>query len=117
MKKEPCIRLGMRISPKIREKPEDSRKSSPPRARLLMARMAAWAAVSCVIMNGLSPAPRNATRLDNHHARKPGITLMDPGLADLPHHRRTAAAIPETSPADRHVRRPYRPGSASRRRS
>src|SRR5215510_6908268 len=45
MKKEPCIRLGMRIRPKIKEKPDDSRNRSPPRARLLIARIAACAAV------------------------------------------------------------------------
>src|SRR5215470_3302522 len=50
MKKEPCIRLGMRIRPKIREKPEDKRNRSPPRARLLIARMAACAEVICVII-------------------------------------------------------------------
>src|SRR5262245_65649906 len=43
MKKEPCIRLGMRIRPKIKEKPDDSRNRSPPRARLLAARIAACA--------------------------------------------------------------------------
>ena len=37
MKNEPCIRLGMRISPKISEKPADSRNSSPPMATLLTA--------------------------------------------------------------------------------
>src|SRR6185295_9121012 len=49
MKNEPCIRFGMRIRPKIKEKPDDSRNSSPPRARLLIARIAACAAVICVI--------------------------------------------------------------------
>src|SRR5262245_3731500 len=38
MKNEPCIRLGMRISPKIREKPADSRNSRPPSAMLFTAR-------------------------------------------------------------------------------
>src|SRR3954468_11621649 len=33
MKKAPCARLATRMSPKMREKPEESRKSSPPRAR------------------------------------------------------------------------------------
>src|SRR5262245_2607255 len=50
MKKEPCIRFGMRIRPKIKEKPDDSRNNSPPRARLLIARIAACAAVICVII-------------------------------------------------------------------
>ena len=34
MKRAPCVRLAMRIRPKMSEKPEDSRNSSPPRARL-----------------------------------------------------------------------------------
>src|SRR5262249_19652772 len=36
MKNEPCIRLGMRIKPKIREKPADSRNKRPPSAKLLI---------------------------------------------------------------------------------
>ena len=39
MKKAPCIRLGMRISPKISEKPEDSRNSRPPSAMLFTAKV------------------------------------------------------------------------------
>src|SRR5262245_28398088 len=35
MNSEPCVRFGMRISPKIREKPADSRNSSPPKVMLL----------------------------------------------------------------------------------
>src|SRR5262245_769552 len=67
MKKEPCIRLGMRIRPKIREKPEDSKNKSPPRARLLMARMAACAAVICDIMGRGVSGHLAATR--NHITR------------------------------------------------
>src|SRR4030095_12158321 len=37
MKNEPCVRLGMRISPKISEKPADSRKRRPPSVMLLTA--------------------------------------------------------------------------------
>ena len=37
MKNEPCIRLGMRIRPKISEKPDDSRNSRPPSAMLFTA--------------------------------------------------------------------------------
>src|SRR5215469_8158505 len=32
---EPCVRLGMRISPKIRENPADSRNKRPPNVTLL----------------------------------------------------------------------------------
>ena len=35
MNSEPCVRLGMRISPKISEKPADSRNSNPPKVMLL----------------------------------------------------------------------------------
>src|SRR5215831_1097595 len=35
MNSEPCVRLGIRISPKIREKPADSRNSRPPNVTLL----------------------------------------------------------------------------------
>src|SRR5215208_1862664 len=37
MNSEPCVRFGMRISPKISENPADSRNSSPPKAMLLPA--------------------------------------------------------------------------------
>ena len=39
MKNEPCIRLGMRIRPKISEKPEESRNRRPPSATLLTAKV------------------------------------------------------------------------------
>ncbi len=39
MKNDPCIRLGMRISPKIRENPADNRNSRPPKAMLFTARV------------------------------------------------------------------------------
>src|SRR6476660_4398240 len=35
MNSEPCVRFGMRISPKISEKPADNRNSSPPNVTLL----------------------------------------------------------------------------------
>ena len=35
MNSEPCVRFGIRISPKISEKPADSRNSSPPKVTLL----------------------------------------------------------------------------------
>ncbi len=38
MKNEPCIRFGMRISPKISEKPADSRNSRPPKVTLFTVR-------------------------------------------------------------------------------
>src|SRR5579875_3954315 len=38
MKNEPCVRLGMRMSPKISEKPAESRNRSPPSVMLLTVR-------------------------------------------------------------------------------
>jgi len=35
MNSEPCVKFGIRISPKIREKPADSKNSSPPNVTLL----------------------------------------------------------------------------------
>src|SRR6476646_7584480 len=35
MNSEPCVRFGMRISPKISEKPADSRNRRPPKVTLL----------------------------------------------------------------------------------
>jgi hypothetical protein len=32
---EPCVKFGMRISPKIKEKPADSRNNRPPNVTLL----------------------------------------------------------------------------------
>src|SRR5437879_1556792 len=37
MKNDPCVRLGMRMSPKMREKPADRRKSRPPSVTLFTA--------------------------------------------------------------------------------
>src|SRR5215468_10039459 len=37
MNSEPCVRLGMRISPKISAKPDESRNSRPPKAMLFAA--------------------------------------------------------------------------------
>ena len=37
MNSEPCVRFGIRISPKMSEKPDDSRNKSPPSATLFTA--------------------------------------------------------------------------------
>src|SRR6266700_826585 len=44
MKKPPCARFGMRISPNASEKPDDSRNSSPPKAILL----SVWMIQNCM---------------------------------------------------------------------
>src|SRR5436305_8848106 len=44
MKKPPCARFGMRISPKASEKPEESRNSRPPKAMLF----SVWMIQNCM---------------------------------------------------------------------
>src|SRR5436305_7727414 len=44
MKNAPCVRLASRISPKIRENPDDSRNNSPPSDRLLRP----WMIQNCI---------------------------------------------------------------------
>src|SRR5215831_3703262 len=44
MKKAPCARFGIRIKPKINEKPDDSRNSRPPNATLL----SVWMIQNCI---------------------------------------------------------------------
>ena len=36
---EPCVRFGIRISPKISEKPADNRNNRPPKVTLLTVRI------------------------------------------------------------------------------
>src|SRR5215468_6693255 len=89
MKKEPCIRLGMRIRPKIREKPDDSRNKRPPKARLLMARMAACANVICVmkVYPRTHETPRHSTtatqgtrdQFNRSRARRPATRQTNSG--------------------------------------
>src|ERR1700756_4326952 len=58
MYSEPCVRLGIRISPKIRAKPDESRNNSPPNVMLLTVSdtqkfmCAAFALRSCRRSNG-----------------------------------------------------------------
>src|SRR5258708_37154076 len=52
MKRAPCVRLAMRISPKMSEKPAASRKSRPPSARLF----SVWMTQNCSL--GLQVARR-----------------------------------------------------------
>src|SRR5215510_1978548 len=81
MKKEPCIRLGMRIRPKIREKPDDSRNRSPPRARLLAARIAACAELIGVNIENNVSTQRHAT---DSNTSDVGIHGLSTGTAGLP---------------------------------
>src|SRR5579872_3343102 len=54
MKSEPCVRFGMRINPKISEKPADSRNNKPPRLMLFTASTAHW------FMGRLVPSERGS---------------------------------------------------------
>src|SRR2546422_952399 len=77
MKNEPCVRLGIRISPKISEKPADSRNSRPPSVMLLTAstnqRLIARAARSALQrrivtrVHGLSQEPLLVVRPELAH--------------------------------------------------
>src|SRR6266508_3835341 len=49
MKNAPCARLGMRISPKISEKPDDNRNKRPPKATLF----SVWMIQNCDCIDGL----------------------------------------------------------------
>src|SRR6266545_6452546 len=65
MKKAPCARLGMRISPKISEKPDDNRNKRPPKATLF----SVWMIQNChcifrLLLGEASPA---------HHAVIAGL--------------------------------------------
>src|SRR5215472_8473639 len=62
MNSEPCVRLGMRISPKISEKPAESRNNKPPSVMLLTASTSVrfMACVSPLVMAGLVPAITNS---------------------------------------------------------
>src|ERR1700746_3213888 len=57
MKTAPCARFGMRIRPKIREKPEDSKNSRPPKATLLRV----WISQNCI-----GSASWTSRRYDTH---------------------------------------------------
>src|ERR1700722_11721306 len=72
MNSEPCVKFGIRISPKIREKPADSKNSRPPKVTLLTASTsqkvmsAVFPRSSCQKTAGAcaAPAERIALRLE-----------------------------------------------------
>src|SRR5262249_17272314 len=83
MNSEPCVRFGMRISPKISEKPADSRNSRPPNAML-------FAASTQRFMRRLSLGPdagrsalqrRIVARVDR--LRQEPLLVVGPELADV----------------------------------
>src|SRR6266513_6228296 len=87
MKNEPCVRFGIFINPKIKEKPADSRKRRPPSVRLLTA------STSVRLMStGVSPprAVRPASALQrrviariDRLGQKP-LLVIGPELAHVP---------------------------------
>src|SRR5215510_4179988 len=52
MKNAPCARFGMRIRPKMSEKPDDNRNSRPPKATLF----SVWMIQNCHCIDGLRRA-------------------------------------------------------------
>src|SRR5258707_1104292 len=51
MKNAPCARFGIRIRPKISEKPDDNRNSRPPKATLF----SVWMIQNCHCIDPLPP--------------------------------------------------------------
>src|SRR5205823_1458315 len=85
MKNEPCVRFGIRIRPKISEKPADRRNSKPPSVTLLMAR-------SSQRLTGAPPADRvlpPASALEGrvvarvHGLREEPLLVVGPELAHV----------------------------------
>src|SRR4029078_2986969 len=98
MNSEPCVRLGIRISPKIREKPADSRNSSPPKVTLLTASTSQKVIVavvppsSCQISTARAcraPAARLASGFDRREVARINrlleerLLVVRPELADV----------------------------------
>src|SRR6266850_129402 len=78
MKNEPCVRFGIRMSPKIRENPADSRNSRPPSVMLLTA---------STTQRLIAPAARSALERRKvprvHRLREEPLLLVRPELAHL----------------------------------
>src|SRR4249919_3230547 len=97
MNSDPCVRFGMRISPKISEKPADSRNSSPPKVMLLTASTSHKFMVAAVPRSPYqkiagacaAPAQRHASRLERRKvARIDGLLekfflVVSPELAHV----------------------------------
>src|SRR6476659_3297595 len=80
MNNEPCVRLGMRISPKINEKPAESRKRRPPSVMLLTANTSVWFIVEPECP-GSALQRRVVARVDR--LRQEPLRVIGPELADL----------------------------------
>src|SRR5579883_2180867 len=82
MKSEPCVRFGIRINPKISEKPAESRNNRPPRLTLFTASTTHWlmggAPARCA---GLELHGRGVARVDRR--RQIFLLVVGPELADV----------------------------------
>src|SRR5262245_8709144 len=97
MKKDPCVRLGIRMSPKISEKPADRRNRRPPSVTLLIAstshrfiaRGGARRAPIDRRAGARRPAPGGTSALHRwivsrvHRLRQEPLLVVGPELADL----------------------------------
>src|SRR5215471_18508018 len=88
MNSEPCVRFGMRISPKISEKPAESRNSRPPKAMLFAASSQRFmrgdpcATISSAVGAGRSALERRiVARVDG--LRQEPLLVVGPELADV----------------------------------
>ena len=73
MKNAPCARFGMRIRPKISEKPDDNRNNRPPKATLL----SVWMIQNChcIVSALLGTVSRAVSRFrSSHHRAEPSYT-------------------------------------------
>src|SRR5690348_1260454 len=82
MNSEPCVRLGIRISPKIRENPAERRNSSPPKVMLLTASTsqkviaAAFPRSSCQKQRGRLRAPAQRLASGFHRREIAGVNRL-----------------------------------------
>src|SRR5690348_8976646 len=84
MKNEPCVRLGMRMRPKISEKPADSKNSNPPNAMLLTVRTSHKLIIDPAALPdrvALRFQRRIIARIDR--LREEGLLVIGPELADI----------------------------------
>src|SRR5438093_13090358 len=81
MKNEPWVRFGIFMSPKISEKPADSRKSNPPSVMLLTASTTHRFMRAAALFRGSALQRREVARVDG--LRQEPLLVVRPELADL----------------------------------
>src|SRR5690242_9552627 len=113
MKNEPCIRLGMRIRPKISENPAESRNSNPPSAKLFTAKISQRLICATFVRWYQSAGPRSSAaevlgwRVVSrvHGLRQELLLIVRPELADVRiclDHRVDELAVLALAVADEH---------------